>query len=127
MNIAIIDAGPIVFELPATDPTYAVTASEATQDITSNFDDTMDWAVEDGAYMFFFGGSPQNAQRNFFAGPWRKFSLVGGADPAGPVEPNVAASQFAVAEDQKLWCYARIARADGRLSVPFRADVIVAA
>lgn len=123
----LIDAGPVVFELPAQDPTFAVTASEATQVLTLAYDDTMDWATEDAAYIFFFQGSPQNAQRNFFAGPWRFIGSVAGIDPGGPVEPHAAAAAFAIAEGQHQWVYARIMRADGRLSEPFRADIIVAA
>lgn len=123
----LIDAGPVVFELPAQDPTFAVTASEATQILTLAYDDTMDWATEDTAYIYFFQGKPQNAQRNFFDGPWRFIGSVGGIDPGGPVEPHAAAAAFAIAEGQRQWVYARIQRADGRLSLPFRADVFVAA
>jgi len=123
----LIDAGPVVFELPAQDPTFAVTASEATQVLTLAYDDTMAWATEDAAYMFFFQGKPQNAQRVFFGGPWRFIGSVGGIDPGGPVEPHAGAAQFAIAELQHQWVYARIMRADGRLSAPFRADTFCAA
>lgn len=123
----LVDDGPTVFELPAQDPTMAVTASEATQQLTVSFDNTMDWAVEDGAFLFLFQGRPQNAQRNFFGGPWRFLSYVGGVDPGGAVTPNVTVGGFAIAEAQRQWIYARISRADGRLGVPFRADVAVGA
>lgn len=123
----LVDDGPTVFELPAQDPTMAVTASEATQQLTVSFDNTMDWAVEDGAFLFLFQGRPQNAQRNFFGGPWRFINYVGGVDPGGAVTPSVNVGPFAIAEGQRQWIYARIARADGRLGVPFRADVAVGA
>lgn len=123
----LIDAGPTVFELPAQDPTLAVTASEATQVLTMAYDDTMDWATEDGAYMFFFQGKPKNPQINFFGGPWRFIGSVAGIDPGGPVEPHAGPAQFAFAEGQHQWVYARIMRADGRLSNPFRADTFCAA
>ena len=70
--------------------------------------------------MFIFQGTPQNTQRNFFDGPWRligHFSGVGGGGPVGPTEIVV---QFAIAAAQRMWLYARIQRADGRLSQPFR-------
>lgn len=123
----LVDDGPVVFELPAQDPTLAVTASEATQVLTISYDDTMDWATEDLAYMFFFQGTPQNGQREFFDGPWRFIGSVGGIDPGGPVEPHAAAAAFAIAAGQRQWIYARIMRADGRISEPFRADIIVGA
>lgn len=117
----LIDAGPVVFELPAQDPTLAFTASEATQILTIAYDDTMAWATEDAAYIYFFQGKPQNAQRNFFGGPWRLLGSVTGIDPGGPVEPHAGTAVFAIAEGQAEWIYARIQRADGRLSEKFRA------
>lgn len=124
---AIIDDGPVVFELPAQDPTLAITATEAAQTIDVAFDNTMDWSTEAGALMFEFQGTPQNAQRNFFAGPWRIMGVLVGADPGPVASPHVRPVQFAIAEGQRQWIYARITRADGRLSEPFRADAFVAA
>jgi len=118
----IIDAGPVVFEIPEADPTYACTASEATQQISNAFDITADWSTEDGAYIYFFQGQPQNPQRNFFAGPWRQFGWTAGIDPGGALSPEPSAVKFAITELQRQWTYARISRADGRLSEAFRAD-----
>jgi len=125
--VAPIDAGPVIFEIPAQDPTLALTASEATQQLSMAIDNTMDWATEDGALIFFFQGQPQNAQRNFFDGPWRYLTAVAGVDPGGAATPVVGNAVFAIAELQHLWVYARIQRADGRLSQPFRDDAFVAA
>ncbi len=123
----LVDDGPTVFELPAQDPTFSVTASEATQILTLNYDDTMDWATEDLAYMYFFQGQPQNPQREFFNGPWRLIGSVAGIDPGGPVEPHAGTAVFAIAESQRQWVYARIQRADGRLSQPFQSNALVGA
>lgn len=122
-----IDAGPVVFELPAQDPAFAVTASEATQTFSVTFNNALNWATEDDAALLVHGGSPQNAQRNFFGGPWRFSKWVPGIDPGGAPSPSECTSFFGIAEGQHLWVYARIVRADGRLSEIFRADVIVAA
>lgn len=126
-SLTLVDAGPVVFELPAQDPLYSIVISEATQQISTTYDDGMDWASETGANLLLSGGQPQNAQRNFFGGPWRLYGQMAGADGAPPAPPHGGASPFAVAEGQHVWCYARIRRADGRLSEPFRADIIVAA
>ncbi len=123
----IIDDGPVVFEIPEGDPTYSITASEATQIVSNNFDNTLPWAVEDGARQFLFQGQPQNAQRNFFGGPWRLSGVTVAVDPGGPATPHDRPAQYAFAEGQHLWGYARISRADGRLSQPFRDDVLVGA
>lgn len=125
--LAIIDDGPVVFELPAQDPTYAITGSEATQEISTTFDNGMAWADEDGAFMIGYQGSPQNPQRNFFDGPWRAFMVISGVNGAPPPSPAVQAVSFAIAETQHQWCYSRILRADGRLSEPFRNDCFIAA
>lgn len=123
----IINPGPTVFELPEQDPTLAVSASEATQNLTISFDNTLDWAVEDDSFLLLFEGKPQNAQRNFFDGPWRFITWVPGADPGGAITPSVNTTEFGIAEGQHIWVYARISRADGRLSEPFRAETFCAA
>jgi len=126
-GLAIIDAGPTTFELPEKDTTFAFTVSEASQEFTVTFDDTADWALETGAYLLVFQGRPQNAQRNYFNGPWRLMDNIAGVDTTGASSPDTQAAVFAVAEAQRQWLYARIARLDGRLSEVFRADNFVAA
>ena len=123
----IVDAGPTIFEIPASDPLFTVTASEGAQQITVNFDDTMDWDNEDNGYLIYYQGSPQNAQRNFFGGPWKLLSYTAGVTGVPVASPVVEAAVTAIAEDQRQWVYARILRADGRLSAPFRWDTSVAA
>ena len=118
--------GPVIFELPAKDPTFAATGSEATQLITVTIDAAMAWAVETGGHMYLFQGQPQNAQRNYFGGPWRYLGTLSGIDPGGPVPPHSYAVPFAIAEGQRIWTYARIRRADGRLSETFEADFFCA-
>ena len=126
IGIALISAGPTTFELPAQDPTFAISCSEGTQLVASSFDITMAWALETGGYIVFFFGKPQNAQRNSFGGPWRQFAWVAGVDPGGPASPDSTIAPFAIAEGQHCWEYARILRADGRLSERFRADTFCA-
>jgi hypothetical protein len=122
-----IDAGPTQFELPETDATFAVTMSLATQQMTVTFDDTMPWCTEAGGRMFIEQGQPQNPQRNFFGGPWKYAGVLSGVDPGGIASPQVAPVVFAVALGQHVWIYARILRADGRLSEIFRAECFCAA
>lgn len=123
----VIVPGPTVFELPEHDPLFAFTASEATQDLTVTYDDTEEWCDLDDAHLYIFVGSPMNPQRNFFAGPWRFGDAVDGDVAAPPASPATVASPFAIAEDQRLWIYGRIATADGRLSEPFRAGPMLVA
>lgn len=123
----IVDNGPVIFELPATDPGFNITASEATQQITWGYNAALDWADETDAWLLVYQGQPQNAQRNFFAGPWRLCSQLQGVTGAPPASPLITGVVFAIAELQHLWGYARILRADGRLSSPFQDDTFCAA
>ncbi len=123
----LVDDGPTIFEIPDADPTLAITASEATQLISVVFDDSLAWANETDGWLWTFQGTPQNAQRNFFNGPWKALSSVAGDDKTPPVTPDDQSAVFAVAEGQRDWIYARIQMADGRISQPFRADTFVAA
>jgi len=127
INIGVIDDGPVIFEIPEADPTFAITGTEAAQTISCAYDATMDWADENGGWLILHQGQPQNAQINYFGGPWRYLSVVEGVNGAPPASPKVAAVTFAIAEGQHQWCYARILRADGRISDPFRDDVLVGA
>jgi len=127
LSLTLVDDGPVIFELPDQDPTFSATASEATQNITATYDDTLAWDTEDGGLLCMFQGAPQNAQRNFFGGPWRLWTAVQGADGAPVASPKIAPAVFAIAELQRVWLYARILRADGRLTVPFRADCFIGA
>lgn len=123
----LVDNGPVIFELPAQDPTMLVTGSEATQQLTVSYNASMNWNDETGGFLWVFQGKPQNPQRNFFGGPWRYIDNVPGADGVPVASPLVAGVNFAISETQRQWIYARIQRADGRLSEPFRADAFTGA
>ncbi len=127
VDLAIISNGPTIFEIPAQDPTLAITCTEAGLTISVTFDITMDWAIEDGGFLLVFQGSPQNPQINFFKGPYRFMNKAVGADPGPLISPIVMPAVFVVTEGQHQFVYARIARADGRLSEPFEADVFCGA
>jgi hypothetical protein len=127
-GIAEVNDGPVIFELPATDPLFAISISEAAGVASITFDDAQAWAGEDDAYMFLLQGQPQNPQRNFFGGPWRWTHNISGDTAAPKTSPQLTGVlTFPVSEGQRVWMQARIIRADGRLSTPFEAQCIVAA
>jgi len=126
-GLTLVDAGPTTFELPAKDPAFAIAASEAAQELSCTFDDTLAWLDEDNAHLIVFQGRPQNAQRNYFDGPFRLIGTVDGDSVTAPTTPAAIAAAFVFTEAQRQWAYARILRADGRLSEAFRADCFCAA
>jgi len=124
---AYIDAAPAIFELPEQDPTLLFTASEAAQELEVAFDDTLEWLDEDGGFLVVYMGNPQNPTVNFFDGPWRLAGFSAGDSVTPPTTPETVTCPFAITETQKIFIYARIVRADGRVSEKFRADAFCAA
>ncbi len=122
----IVADGPTIFELPSGDGLFTAEASAATQLVSVTFSEDGGWEAEDNGFLHVFVGSPQNPTVNFFAGPWKLGDNIAGA--VIPItSPQTFTSPFVLTEDQKVWVYARIQRADGRLSNPFRDDFIVGA
>ncbi|MHC4406602.1 MAG: hypothetical protein ACYTG0_43820, partial [Planctomycetota bacterium] len=113
-GIARVDTAPVIFDIAAADTALAVTASEATQDLTINGDGAAAWIGEADAWYFSYMGLPQNGGRKFFGGPYRFLTATPGAGP--PPFPITIAGSFPFAEGQRIWVKTRIARGDGRLS-----------
>ncbi|MCK5612174.1 hypothetical protein KAR91_60440 [Candidatus Pacearchaeota archaeon] len=124
---AAVADGPVNLNLPAKDGTLSVTASVATQQVTITFDDTMDWAGEDDAYLYVLHGRPQNVTRNFFNGPWRGKTFLSGVTAVPLVSPLINTALFTMVLGQRADWKFRIVRADGRVSGDFRAFCTVAA
>lgn len=119
-------AGPTELSLPAGDGNFQVAVSEA-NGLTVTFNDGMDWVSEDNAAMAIIIGTPQNSTRNFFNGPWRFDSALGGSSGApktNPEGPN-AITAWTLTAGQRVWVKAHICRADGRVSTDFFADSVI--
>lgn len=126
-DLAEVDAGPTTFTLAEQDPTASAAISEATQNISLTFDTGLPWVDEDDAYMLVYASPPQNDSINFYAGPYNLADTIDGDSASAPTSPATIAVPFAVVEDQKVFLQARIVRADGRLSEPFRFECTVGA
>jgi hypothetical protein len=116
-------AAPTTLALPETDPTFSITCTTSTQKIAFSYSEALPWWAEEGAMMVFFMGQPQPATRNFFNGPWKK----AGQAVTGIESPKEITAPFTIVAGQKIWAYARIARADGRLSEPMVAAIVAIA
>jgi len=126
-GLDVVDDGPTTLTRPDADSGFGATGSEATQQISVAFDDTRDWASEDGAAMVVQMSQPTGVGTSYNQGPYRHAGVILGDAASPPTSPQLIAVPFPVAENQLVSVQARITRADGRLSQPFRDSLIVAA
>lgn len=115
-----VDDGPTTLTLPQfTAPSFGnISAGAGTVDVT--FDNTDDWAGEDGGYMTVLASRGMNITRNYFKGPYRFMDKVEGDAVTPPTSPQSMTLPFAVVSGQRVHFQARVIRADGRVSLPFR-------
>lgn len=119
------DDGPTIFEIPEQDPSIIFEPEVHEQKCKITFDDTMAWVDEDVAAMQIFMGRPQNAQRNFYGGPYLGLKDKAGKSVGPLTSPEWMTNVFTVTAGQKVWYKVRIRRADGRISDAFYKSAIV--
>lgn len=119
---ALVTAAPVTLGLPPGDPTFACAGSVASQKISVTFDTGFDWVGEDDAYMSIEMGLPQSPTRNFFGGPYRFAGSIPGYLASPPTSPQEIDPGWVLVLGQKVWCRARIIRADARVSTQFGCD-----
>jgi len=115
-GFAPLKAAPTTLALAEQDPAAACSEeSIANQTFEMAFSDA-GWGpdADDKIQICFYQGQPQNASRNFFAGPWR---YMGKYVPSnGAVSPVTLDAVFAFALGHKVWFQARVLLKAGRLS-----------
>jgi hypothetical protein len=122
-----VDDAPTTFVLGEQDPTAAAAVSAATQNISLTFDTEMAWVAEDNAHLLLYASTGQNATINHYAGSFAIAGTVDGNSTTAPTSPASISMPSPVVAGQKVFFQARIVRADGRLSEPFRFDAVVGA
>jgi hypothetical protein len=114
-----VDDAPTILTLPEVDGSLAATANEGGQQISIAFDDTREWCSEDDAAMTLQMSMPSGAGTNYNMGPFRHLGVIlGNSTP--PTSPATLDTVWPVAQGQLITVQARIIRADGRLTQPFR-------
>lgn len=126
-SLSVVADGPVILTLPESDPAFAASVDEVTQNISVGFDNTLGWANETGGAMIISMSLPKGAGRSFIGGPFRVAGQILGDTTTPPTSPTTIATPFAVAADQKVDVTARIIRLDGRVSNPFQVTVSVVA
>ena len=122
-----VDAGPTTLSLPAADPALACAATADDQKLAITFDDTLDWCDEDDAYLSVLMSMPKGAGVEFIGGPYQYAGKIEGDSVTAPTSPVELDCPFTVGTGQVIEVQARIIRADGRVSAPFRDKGTVAA
>lgn len=118
-----VDDGPTTYALPDTDPTFAVAADQSTGKLTVTFDDTADWCDIDGAAMVVHAGRAVAPSINFYKSPFRSAGAILGASVSPPTSGSTLTAPYTISTGNKIFAFARIVLADGRLSNPFRVSV----
>lgn len=123
-----VDTGPSTMTLPGEDSTFAITATADDQQVAVTFDDTDPLYDEDGAALLVQIHQPKGTGVTFFGGPWRFADSIDGDSVTPPSTGAEITSPWTLQTGQLIVAQARVTRADGRLSSPFRsASVSVAA
>ena len=122
-----VDDAPVIMTLAEQDSGFACSASEATQLISVSFTDTLDLYDEDGAALLVSAGKGVNPTINFYNSPFRFADSIDGDSGTPPSSPQTVTAPFFIQETEKVFCQARIVRADGRLSNTFGANFLCAA
>lgn len=121
-----VDTAPVIFDLGSFTP-VTTSASAATDLVGVTFDDTDEWANEDGGAMLLYTARPQNPTINFFKGPYQFTAAILGDAVTPPASPGGGVSPFSFTEGQKIFTRVQVVRADARLSADSRDGVIAIA
>ncbi|MBA7675775.1 hypothetical protein ES703_84012 [subsurface metagenome] len=122
----LVDDAPVVFSLPEADLTFAAAISEATQQISTTFDNTLDWAGEDEGHLLVHMALPRVGSRLYIGPPTRTAGAVDGDSVTPPTSPALIPTPYVVAAGQRTEVLARVIRADARVSTLFRVVVGIA-
>lgn len=126
-SITLADDAPTIFDLGDFTPIVFVSATAATQVCSVSFTEADAWVAEDDAMLLWHTGPPQNPGKNYFTGPYRFGDTILGNLALPPTSPDPLDVTIAFAEGQRVFAYARVLRADGRLSALQRVTIIAVA
>lgn len=115
-----VDDAPIIFDLGDVGPLTVIDATAATNIVSIGFTDTDLWVDESGSALLVYTSRANNASINFFKGPYRFAGAVEGDDTVPPTTPAAITAAFNIDVGNRVFVFARVSRADGRLSTPFR-------
>jgi hypothetical protein len=121
--LGLLDDAPAIFDIGTyTAPVIGI-VSESADTVSMGFENTDDWAVEEGGAMYVFASRPQNPTILYFRGPYRACATIPGA-ATPPTSPQVVNLPFPVEAGQKIFIRVNVTLPDGRLASSFRGSGI---
>lgn len=113
VDLTYVDDAPTVFTMASFTASLGA-ASEATQTISIIFDNTDDWADDDGALLI-YGTRPQNSSIRYNAQPFRYSARILGVTATPPTSPETVDYPFAFVEGQLLYVRLTCCDPDGTI------------
>jgi hypothetical protein len=120
VDLVRVDDAPIIFNLGEVGVLDVISATAATDVVSMGFTDTDEWVDEDGAGLLVYTARAQNPSVNYFKGPYGFAGAVLGDSGTPETSPVAIDAAFNIDVDNRTFVFARVSRADGRLSTPFR-------
>lgn len=90
--------------------------SAASQELDLDFSDVDGWDDEDGSALLVYLSRPQSPSISYFKGPYRLAGVIEGDSTTAPTSPATIDLPFVASVGSVIHGYARLTRADGRLS-----------
>lgn len=126
-GLARVDDGPTIPTVASMTLPVVSGASVSTNSWSLAFDNTDDWANEDGGALICAGSRSRSIGINYFKGPYRFTQVVLGNATTPPTSPVVITNPFLLILGQKVFAKVVVVRADGRVGGPFRGESGIAA
>lgn len=119
-GLAIVDDGPIVFNLGDLTPPVISDLDPEAQQFELAFSESDAWVQEDGGALLVYGSRAVSRSRNFFKGPYRFAVALLGSSTSPPTSPVAINNPFPFDSANQLFTQFRATRADGRLTSALR-------
>lgn len=121
-----VDVGPALLQKPNNAAAVVLSVTTATQLISVAFDNTDDWANEDGGALLVYQGQPVPVWKSYLKCSMLYAGCILGNETTPPTSPATKAAKFTFQAEQRIPILYRVVRADGRISDSFLGSAVSA-